>query len=92
MACISELLKAEADAHQKANGSICGPNGMTLGAIDHRLWCSCILESLVNGADAEKAYADFGISIFDSWYHGRVSAILIGSCSRTCYSLVKEVD
>ena len=48
---------------------------MTLGAIDHRLWCSCMLESLVNGADAEKAYADFGISVFDSWYHGRVSAI-----------------
>ena len=33
------------------------------------------LKSLVNGADAEKAYAGFCISAFDSCYHGRVSAI-----------------
>ena len=33
------------------------------------------LKSLVNGADAEKAYAGFCISAFDNCYHGRVSAI-----------------
>ena len=32
-------------------------------------------KSLVNGADAEKAYAGFCISAFDSCYHDRVSAI-----------------
>ena len=32
-------------------------------------------KSLVNGSDAEKAYAGFCISAFDSCYHDRVSAI-----------------
>ena len=52
-----------------------GRGCVQLGVIDHKPWCSCILEVLVNGDDAVKTYAGFCISAFDSCYHGRVSAI-----------------
>merc|ERR1712178_174634 len=83
-----KLLKAAADAHHKAIGSISGPNGVTskadwegvnaaLGRVIASVPESTVmdvynsvssitdsgvpayLKSLVNGADAEKAYAGF---------------------------------
>merc|ERR1712028_328687 len=83
-----KLLKAAADAHHKAIGSISGPNGVTskadwdgVNAALGRVFASvpestvmdvynsvssitdsgvpAFLKSLVNGADAEKAYAGF---------------------------------
>merc|ERR1712056_153808 len=83
-----KLLKAAADAHHKAIGSISGPNGVTskadweaVNAALGRVFASvpeasvmdvynavsditdpgapAYLKSLVNGADAEKAYAAF---------------------------------
>ena len=83
-----KLLKAAADAHHKAIGSISGPNGVTskadwdgVNAALGRVFASvpestvmdvynsvssitdsgvpAYLKSLVNGADAEKAYAGF---------------------------------
>merc|ERR1711915_387873 len=60
-----KLLKAAADAHHKAIGSISGPNGVTskadwegVTAALGRVFAS-VPESTVNGADAEKAYAGF---------------------------------
>ncbi len=71
-----------------------GRGCVQLGVIDHRLWCSCVLKSLVYGADTEKAYAGSCISTFDSCYHDRVSAIAGSSCSmdEAGYSFAEKVD